>query len=116
MRNSKGPGSLGSLPLAVITHGQPFPGPFAILEKKWDEGHTRLSQLSADSILIRAENSNHMIQQDEPDLVVEVIRRVHAALRNHTALAHNSTGPVPSQETDESAAEFPASKRVPRAI
>lgn len=89
--NFGGVGSLGDLPLAVITHGQPFPGPFFILEKGWSEGQTRLAALSTNSLLIRANNSNHMIQVDEPGLVVEAIRRVHAAARNKVQLAQAGT-------------------------
>jgi pimeloyl-ACP methyl ester carboxylesterase len=63
-------GSLRDLPLAVITHGQPFPGPFFILEKGWSEGQARLAALSTNSLLIQANNSNHMIQIDDPELVV----------------------------------------------
>ncbi|MGA2646223.1 MAG: alpha/beta hydrolase [Candidatus Sulfotelmatobacter sp.] len=91
MGNFGGVGSLGDLPLAVITHGQPFPGPFFILEKGWSEGQTRLAALSTNSVLIRAHNSNHMIQIDEPGLVVDAIRRVHAAARNKVQLAHDGT-------------------------
>jgi len=91
MGNFGGVGSLGDLPLAVITHGQPFPGPFFILEKGWSEGQTRLAALSTNSVLIRANNSNHMIQIDEPGLVVDAIRRVHAAARNKVQLAHDGT-------------------------
>src|SRR5579863_4331480 len=82
-----GVGSLGDFPLAVITHGQPFPGPFSILENGWSDGQKRLAALSTNSLLIRANNSNHMIQMDEPELVVDAIRRVHAAARNKTQLA-----------------------------
>jgi|SRR5579863_1308877 len=85
--NFGGVGNLGDMPLAIITHGQPFPGPFSILEKGWTEGQTRLAALSTNSLLIRANNSNHMIQMDEPELVVDAIRRVHAAARNKTQLA-----------------------------
>jgi pimeloyl-ACP methyl ester carboxylesterase len=87
--NFGGVGSLEDLPLAVITHGQPFPGPFSILEKGWSEGQTRLAALSTNSLLIRANNSNHMIQIDEPGLVVDAIRRVHAAARNKMQLARD---------------------------
>jgi pimeloyl-ACP methyl ester carboxylesterase len=76
------PDSLGDLPLAVITHGHPFPGPFAILEPGWNDGQQRLAALSTNHILIPAHNSNHMIHLDEPDIVVEAIRRVHAAARD----------------------------------
>jgi pimeloyl-ACP methyl ester carboxylesterase len=86
MRGSEKPGSLGALPVGVITHGQPFPGPFAILEKNWSQGQTRLAALSNNSQLIVARNSNHMIEIDEPHLVVDMVHRVHAAARNHTVL------------------------------
>ena len=89
--NFGGVGSLGDLPLAVITHGQPFPGPFFILEKGWSGGQTRLAALSTNSLLIPANNSNHMVQIDEPGLVVDAIRRVHAAVCNKVRLA--SDGP-----------------------
>src|ERR1700733_13874472 len=39
-------GVLGDLPVVVITHGQPFPGPFAVLEGGWREGQERLAALS----------------------------------------------------------------------
>jgi pimeloyl-ACP methyl ester carboxylesterase len=92
--NFGGGGSLGDLPLAVITHGQPFPGPFSILEKGWSDGQKRLAALSTNSLLIRANNSNHMIQVDEPELVVDAIRRVHVAACNKVRLARDG----PSQE------------------
>jgi len=79
-RHSRPPGSLGSLPLVVITHGLPFPRPFAILETNWKEGQQRLAALSTDSTLIVAAKSNHMIQQDEPEVVLDAIRRVHEAV------------------------------------
>jgi pimeloyl-ACP methyl ester carboxylesterase len=86
MRSSEKPGNLGALPVGVITHGQPFPGPFAILEKNWSQGQTRLTALSNNSQLIVARNSNHMVEIDEPHLVVDMVQRVHAAVRNHTVL------------------------------
>jgi hypothetical protein len=88
MGNFGGMGGLGDLPLAVITHGQPFPGPFSILEEGWSDGQKRLAALSANSLLIRAKNSNHSIQIDEPELVVDAVRRVHSAARNKEKLAH----------------------------
>ena len=91
MGNFGGAGSLGGLPLAVVTHGKPFPGPFSILEKGWSEGQARLTALSTNSLLIRAHNSNHMIQIDEPGLVVDAVRCVNAAVRNKVQLAHDRT-------------------------
>ena len=89
MRVSGSEGSLGTLPVIVITHGQPFPGPFAILETNWSEGQERLAALSTDSILMVAKNSNHMVQQDEPALVVDAIRRMHTAVMKGTPLLHS---------------------------
>ena len=86
MRASKSAGSLGSLPVIVITHGQPFPGPFAVLERNWSEGQSRLADLSTNSVLTVAKNSNHMIQHDEPELVVDAIRRMHAAVEKGASL------------------------------
>jgi pimeloyl-ACP methyl ester carboxylesterase len=69
-------GNLGDLPLIVITHGKPFPGPFAALEPFWRPGQERLAARSSRGELWVAENSNHMIAADEPALVIEALRRV----------------------------------------
>lgn len=79
--------NLGDRPVAVITHGQAFPPPFDVLEVGWEDGQRRLAALSTDSEIIVAGKSNHMIQSDEPDLVVDAIRRVHAAARDGTRLS-----------------------------
>ena len=76
LRHPGATGSLGDLPLAVITHGQPFPGPMARLEKYWSAGQQRLAALSTNGELVVAHNSNHMVQLDEPQVVVDAIRRV----------------------------------------
>ncbi|HUO65986.1 MAG TPA: hypothetical protein VMV37_00530, partial [Gammaproteobacteria bacterium] len=82
LRESGALGGLGDLPLVVITHGQPFPGPMATLEKYWGAGQERLAALSTDGELVVACNSNHMIQLDEPQVVIDAIRRVlDAAVR-----------------------------------
>lgn len=78
MTVSQAAGSLGALPVVVITHGLPFPGPFAVLEKNWAVGQKHLAALSSDSMLIVAEKSNHMIQHDEPEVVIAAIRRLHS--------------------------------------
>jgi pimeloyl-ACP methyl ester carboxylesterase len=74
-------GTLGDLPLTVITHGQPFPAPFSVVEKYWSEGQRRLAALSSNSELIVAAKSNHMIQQDEPEVVLDAVRRQVAAFQ-----------------------------------
>jgi hypothetical protein len=81
LRSPEQAGSLGAIPLAVLTHGQPFPGPFAVLETHWSAGQAHLASLSSHSWLTVAAQSNHMIQIDEPELVVDAVRRVYAAAR-----------------------------------
>ena len=87
MHRPDGFGTLGDRPLSVIAHGVPFPGPAAVLENGWAEGQQRLARLSSDSELIVATKSNHNINTDEPEVVVNAIRRVHAAARDRTRLA-----------------------------
>jgi hypothetical protein len=53
------------LPIAVTTHGQPFPGPFAVLEKTWRAGQERLAALSTNSV---------------PEIIVEAIRSLEKQL------------------------------------
>jgi hypothetical protein len=45
-------------------------------------------------LLIPAHKSNHMIHLDEPNIVIDAIRRVHDAARNHTRLTDNGQGVV----------------------
>jgi pimeloyl-ACP methyl ester carboxylesterase len=77
--------ALGALPVAVVTHGKPFPGPFAVLEKTWRTGQQALLALSTDSVLFVAEESNHMVQQDEPQVVIEAIASVVSRARRAAA-------------------------------
>ena len=93
-------GRLGDLPLIVVEHAQPFPGPFALLEKYWAAGQNRLVALSTKGELIVAQKSNHMIHLDEPDLVVNAIRRVHAAVRDVEELRPALMRPTLSVESD----------------
>jgi pimeloyl-ACP methyl ester carboxylesterase len=71
-----GAGSLGDTPLVVITHGQPFPGPAAVLEDGWLAGQHRLAALSTRGELVVAERSNHMVQSEQPEIVMAAIGRV----------------------------------------
>ncbi len=80
-------GSLGDRPLVVITHSKPFPGPAASLEDGWMDGQKQLAALSTDSELQVAYKSNHMINLEEPELVVDAIRRVVTAAREGRRLS-----------------------------
>jgi pimeloyl-ACP methyl ester carboxylesterase len=74
------PGALGELPIVIITHGQRFPGPFALLEKWWGASQQRLALLSSQSTVFTAEESNHMIHLDQPEIVIDAIRKTHNRL------------------------------------
>ncbi|HTR00468.1 MAG TPA: alpha/beta hydrolase [Candidatus Acidoferrum sp.] len=80
------PGLLGSTPVSVISHGQPFPGPFAVLETNHMEGQRALAALSDNSELVIAENSSHAIPLQEPQLVIAAIRRVVHAVQYKSRL------------------------------
>jgi pimeloyl-ACP methyl ester carboxylesterase len=73
-----GAGSLGNMPLVVITHCLPFPGPAAVLEDGWLDGQRRLAGLSTRGELVLAEHSNHMVQSDQPEIVIAAIKRLTA--------------------------------------
>ena len=86
-RESWPAGAFGALPLVVVTHGQPFPGPLATVERHWGAGQRRLAALSTNSRFVLATNSNHMIQDDEPAVVVDAIRRAYDAATKGRSLA-----------------------------
>jgi pimeloyl-ACP methyl ester carboxylesterase len=85
-RTSPAPGSLGAIPISVISHGVPFPAPYDALNEGWDEGQARLAALSSNSERVIAEKSSHMIQFEQPGVVIDAIVRVHAAARDGTRL------------------------------
>ena len=74
-----------------MTHGIKFPPPWDVLEQGWDEGQQNLVKLSDNSEFVVAEKSNHMIQADEPELVIAAIRRVWEAARDGKRLSPSSS-------------------------
>jgi pimeloyl-ACP methyl ester carboxylesterase len=82
-------GSLGDLPLVVLTRGRPIvlrdvpADVVARLEEVWRELQQDLTQLSTNSTHIIAEESNSLIQEHQPELVVDAIRQVVEAVREH---------------------------------
>jgi pimeloyl-ACP methyl ester carboxylesterase len=77
--------ALPDVPLVVIVRGNSpyqrngFPGEF---EQSWVEMQEELSQLTTKGKLVKAPNSGHYIQRDEPGLVIEAIREVVEKVRN----------------------------------
>jgi pimeloyl-ACP methyl ester carboxylesterase len=86
-RTPDAPRSFGDRPLVLLRHGVPFPEMAAVMEEGWAESQQRLAQLSTNSELLVAEKSSHLIYVDEPQLVIEAVRRVHAAARDGVLLA-----------------------------
>jgi hypothetical protein len=75
------PGLLGNTPVAVLSHGKRFPGPFAVLETNHQEAMESLAALSGNSVLTVAENSSHGLPLEEPEVVSDAIRAVCQAAR-----------------------------------
>jgi pimeloyl-ACP methyl ester carboxylesterase len=84
--------SLGDIPLVVLTHANPpppFPPELGIddeemrrYEETWRELQGELATLSSRGRVTVAEGAGHMIHHERPDLVVEAIREVIAAVRS----------------------------------
>ena len=68
------PGSLGWLPLTVITRGAKDPPPWPRdAEAVWQELQAELALLSERSIHLHAESGDHLIHRSDPDLVIRAI-------------------------------------------
>jgi pimeloyl-ACP methyl ester carboxylesterase len=86
MQKPGGFGTLGTLPLVVIRHGQPFSGADAGREDGWQKAQVRLAALSSDSRMITAAKDGHDIVVSNPDLVSSAIRDVVTAVRERRSL------------------------------
>jgi pimeloyl-ACP methyl ester carboxylesterase len=89
-------GSLGALPLLVLTQGQPvqFPSEMAedfatYIRERYHPMHqefqAQLARLSTRGRQIMARHSGHMIHQDEPKVVIASIREVVEVVRQTLA-------------------------------
>ncbi|WP_374687062.1 alpha/beta hydrolase [Promineifilum sp.] len=75
---------LGEMPLGVLTagaHTVPGEGDSGETERRWMEHQRKLAALSSNSIHVHVDKSDHYIQLDAPDQVVEMIYRVVEAAR-----------------------------------
>lgn len=82
---------LRSIPIIVLSAGkddfEDAPEASAEVQRsEFDRGQRALAHLSANSRRIIATASGHRIHLDEPDLVIEAIRQVLEASRNHARL------------------------------
>ena len=81
------PGMLGDMPLVVLSRGKKWvtPGMSAELNKQreqvWNELQADHTNRSRNGIRVIAEKSGHNIQYDQPELVIDAVRRVVEAVR-----------------------------------
>ena len=81
------PEMLGDMPLIVLSRGKKWltPGMSAELNKQYDQVWNELqadhAARSRNGIRIIAEKSGHFIQKDQPELVIDAVRRVVEAVR-----------------------------------
>ena len=76
--------SLGDLPMTIVTHGIPIDGTLLGLTKEqgnqvehiWQSEQKQMLELSTNSQLIVAKNSGHNIMTDEPELVVDLVKKM----------------------------------------
>jgi pimeloyl-ACP methyl ester carboxylesterase len=80
-------GSLGNLPLAVLSHDPNKPQPdlpedlVKPINDAWQQMQEELSHLSTRGTRVVAKNSGHYIQLDRPELVIEAVRAVVGQVR-----------------------------------
>jgi pimeloyl-ACP methyl ester carboxylesterase len=79
---------LAAIPLIVISKSRPFELPPglptwlpATLERAWTASQQQLAQLLPDTPHLIATNSSHYVQIEQPQLVIDAIRKVVDAVR-----------------------------------
>lgn len=80
--------SLGDLPLVVLSRGRPVRDPakypaglIEAMEQLWLQMQRELAHLSSQSRHLIASQSGHLIHEDEPTVIVEVIRQIVGQVR-----------------------------------
>lgn len=90
-------GSLGDMPLAVLSHdpakpSSEFPPDLnKTVNQAWDKMQDELAHLSTRGTRTIAKNSGHYIQSDRPDVVIEAVRNVTEDARQ----LQNAPAPAP---------------------
>jgi pimeloyl-ACP methyl ester carboxylesterase len=87
VRDARAAAPLRPLPLVVLAHGIPFAPPFPgwptdTMETVMLDAQKDLATLVPDARLVVATKSGHNIHQDQPDLVIDAIAQVVAAMRD----------------------------------
>ena len=84
---------LGARPLVVLTRGRAEAPPD--LEALWLTLQKQVARLSTTSLLVRANNAGHAIQEQAPGLTAEAFRQVIAAARARALLPACAATPLP---------------------
>ena len=74
--------SLGNLPLIVLSQGSKDPKISDERVQRWSSLQLELTKLSSNSQRIVAEDSGHLIQLDQPELVVDAVQQIVQAYLN----------------------------------
>jgi pimeloyl-ACP methyl ester carboxylesterase len=87
VRQARATAPLRPMPLVVLAHGIPFAPPFPgwptdTMETVMLDAQKDLAALVPDARLVVATESGHNIHQDQPDLVIDAIAQVVAAVRD----------------------------------
>lgn len=78
--------TFGSIPLVVITAGDPEPGAPSWVIRLWNRMQDRAATLSTDSVHVVASASGHVVQNDQPAVVIKGVDELVRAVRNTTPL------------------------------
>jgi pimeloyl-ACP methyl ester carboxylesterase len=87
VRDARAAAPLRPMPLVVLAHGIPFAPPFPgwptdAMESVMLDAQKDLATLVPDARLVVATKSGHNIHQDQPELVIDAIAQVVAAVRD----------------------------------
>jgi pimeloyl-ACP methyl ester carboxylesterase len=74
-------GSLGALPLVVISHDPALPFLVGTADTNWETAQEALATASSNAVHVDATLSSHYIPWTQPGLVIEAVREVVAAAR-----------------------------------
>jgi hypothetical protein len=80
------PGGLGDRPLVVLTCAPGGPGVSDRVWQAWHDLHSDLTGLSANSLHVVSDSSNHYLNDGDPDLVISAIRDVVRSARDGARL------------------------------
>jgi pimeloyl-ACP methyl ester carboxylesterase len=81
MEGARRLGTVGKLPVIVITRDPKRPGADAGREAHWSQWQQELGRISSNSRTVTAAGSGHDIPGQRPDVIVEAIREMLAELR-----------------------------------